>query len=103
MCLFWARDKEHHDCLNSLLEKGCPEPTDEDYAWFVERCDWFVEQKRLTTQIERNTWRETSSNAFFNNLFYGFFFLLSSKIFGGGDTTDDIDSFSNSFEEEEEL
>tara|TARA_B110000459_G_scaffold5173_1_gene5486 strand:- start:3922 stop:4143 length:222 start_codon:yes stop_codon:yes gene_type:complete len=48
-CLFWARYKEHHDCLNYLLEKGCPEPTDEEYAWFVEQCDWFVEQKRLTT------------------------------------------------------
>ncbi len=37
-----ARYKEHHDCLNYeqpdcenyLLEKGCPEPTDEDYARF---------------------------------------------------------------------
>ena len=45
----WARYKEQHDCLNYLLEKGCPEPTDEEYAWFVEQCDWFVEQKRLTT------------------------------------------------------
>jgi hypothetical protein len=45
----WARYKEQHDCLNYLLEKGCPEPTDEEYAWFVEQCDWFVEQKRMTT------------------------------------------------------
>ncbi|CAL6412753.1 unnamed protein product [Bathycoccus prasinos] len=32
----YARYKEHHDCVNYLLEKGCPEPTDEQYAEFVE-------------------------------------------------------------------
>jgi len=31
-----ARYFEHPDCLNYLREKGCPEPTDEEYAWFVE-------------------------------------------------------------------
>jgi hypothetical protein len=31
-----ARYKEHTDCENYMLEKGCPEPTDEQYAWFVE-------------------------------------------------------------------
>jgi len=31
-----ARYFEHPDCLNYLREKGCPEPTDEQYAWFVE-------------------------------------------------------------------
>ena len=31
-----ARYKEHTDCLNYLLEKGCPEPTDEQYAAFAE-------------------------------------------------------------------
>jgi len=31
-----ARYKEHPDCENYLLEKGCPEPTDEQYAKFVE-------------------------------------------------------------------
>ena len=31
-----ARYKEHTDCLNYLLEKGCPEPTDEEYANFFE-------------------------------------------------------------------
>ena len=31
-----ARYKEHTDCLNYLLEKGCPEPTDEEYAAFAE-------------------------------------------------------------------
>ena len=33
----WARYKEQHDCLNYLLEKGCPEPTDEEYAKVVEQ------------------------------------------------------------------
>ena len=32
----WARYREHPDCENYLLEKGCPEPTDEQYAEFVE-------------------------------------------------------------------
>ncbi|CAL6290922.1 unnamed protein product [Bathycoccus prasinos] len=31
-----ARYKEHTDCVNYLLEKGCPEPTDEQYATFAE-------------------------------------------------------------------
>jgi len=30
-----ARYYEHHECLNYLLEKGCPEPTDEEYAAFA--------------------------------------------------------------------
>ena len=32
-----ARYYEHTDCLNYLLEKGCPEPTDEQYAVFKNR------------------------------------------------------------------
>ena len=32
----YARYFEHPDCVNFLLEKGCPEPTDEQYADFVE-------------------------------------------------------------------
>ena len=32
----YARYYEYPDCLNYLLEKGCPEPTDEQYAGFVE-------------------------------------------------------------------
>ena len=32
-----ARLREHTDCLNYLLEKGCPEPTDEEYAKVVEQ------------------------------------------------------------------
>ncbi len=32
-----ARYYEHTDCLNYLLEKGCPEPTDEEYAKVVEQ------------------------------------------------------------------
>ena len=31
-----ARYKEHHDCVNYLREKGSHEPTDEQYAIFVE-------------------------------------------------------------------
>ena len=31
-----ARYHEHTDCLNYLLEKRCPEPTDEQYATFAE-------------------------------------------------------------------
>ena len=31
-----ARYKEHHDCLNYLREKGSPEPTDVEYADFIE-------------------------------------------------------------------
>ena len=31
-----ARYYEHPECENYLLEKGCPEPTDEEYAKFVE-------------------------------------------------------------------
>jgi len=32
----WARYREHHECENYLLEKRCPEPTDEQYAKFVQ-------------------------------------------------------------------
>ncbi len=32
----YARYYEHPECENYLLEKGCPEPTDEQYALFVE-------------------------------------------------------------------
>jgi len=32
-----ARYYEHHDCVNYLLEKGSPEPTDEQYARYVAR------------------------------------------------------------------
>ena len=31
-----ARYEEHTECENYLLEKGCPEPSDEEYAFFVE-------------------------------------------------------------------
>ena len=34
-----ARYYEHPDCVNYLLEKGCPEPTDEEYARFVEAAE----------------------------------------------------------------
>jgi hypothetical protein len=31
-----ARFREHTECENYLLEKGCPEPTDEQYAAFID-------------------------------------------------------------------
>ena len=37
LCVACARYHEHTDCLNYLLEKGCPEPTDEQYAVFKNR------------------------------------------------------------------
>ena len=36
LCVALARYYEHTDCLNYLLEEGCPEPTDEEYAKVVE-------------------------------------------------------------------
>mmetsp|Transcript_7413 Transcript_7413/g.24550 ORF Transcript_7413/g.24550 Transcript_7413/m.24550 type:complete len:150 (-) Transcript_7413:10-459(-) len=36
-----ARYYEHTDCLNYLLEKGCPEPTDREYALFVKHMKQF--------------------------------------------------------------
>jgi len=35
----YARYKERPDCENYMREKGCPEPTDEDYNWFVEEAE----------------------------------------------------------------
>ena len=32
----YARFRKHHECENYLLERGCPEPTDEEYARFVD-------------------------------------------------------------------
>ena len=43
----YARYKEHTECENYLLEKGCSEPTEEEYAEIVE--------------IEKRRERETSS------------------------------------------
>ena len=34
-----ARYYEHPDCVNYLLEEGCPEPSDEEYAWYVEKAE----------------------------------------------------------------
>ena len=39
---------EHPDCENYLLEKGCPEPTDEEYALFIEQ------ENRLREEITRS-------------------------------------------------
>ena len=35
-CIAYARIYKQHECLNYLREKGCPEPTDEEYARVVE-------------------------------------------------------------------
>ena len=42
-----ARYLKHHDCLNYLLEKGSPEPTDEEYDLFVEEDNNYASQQRL--------------------------------------------------------
>ena len=39
-----ARYFEQRECVNYLLEKGCPEPTDEEYAWIVQQIE---ERERL--------------------------------------------------------
>jgi hypothetical protein len=44
-----ARILKHHDCLNYLLEKGSPEPTDEEYDLFDEE----QQQLRFRTAITR--------------------------------------------------
>ena len=65
-----ARYLKHHDCLNYLLEKGCPEPTDEEYDLFVEEDNNYASQQRLRgwrdfrdsdsdEERERETERET--------------------------------------------
>ena len=43
-----ARYYEHPECENYLLEKGCPEPTDEEYALFIEQ------ENRLREEITRS-------------------------------------------------
>ena len=43
-----ARYLKHHDCLNYLLEKGSPEPTEEEYDLFVEE-----DKLRFTTWMAR--------------------------------------------------
>ena len=42
----YARYKEHTECLHYLREKGCPEPTDEQYAARVEKYKERVESSR---------------------------------------------------------
>jgi hypothetical protein len=36
-CIACARYFEHPDCLNYFREKGCPEPTDEEYAEYKKK------------------------------------------------------------------
>ena len=42
----FVRYWKHPDCENYLLEKGCPEPTDEEYARFVEATEKTEAQAR---------------------------------------------------------
>ena len=36
-CIACARYHEHPDCLNYFREKGCAEPTDEEYAEYKKK------------------------------------------------------------------
>ena len=45
-CIAYARIYKQHQCLNYLREKGCPEPTDEEYAQAVE-----FERGRLQSEL----------------------------------------------------
>jgi hypothetical protein len=53
----FARYYERHECLNYLLEKGCPEPTDEEYVAFILRRGGENENER-----ERERMRERDKN-----------------------------------------
>ena len=43
-----ARFCEQPDCVNYLLEKGCPEPTDEEYADFVKNIKQLTGNEKIT-------------------------------------------------------
>ena len=45
-----ARYYEHTECLHYLREKGCPEPTDEQYALMVNHYSAIQQQERQRTQ-----------------------------------------------------
>jgi len=47
----YARYYEHTECLHYLREKGCPEPTDEEYAKFVK----LAKEQKLMEYMERCT------------------------------------------------
>jgi hypothetical protein len=57
----FARYREHTECENYLLEKGCPEPTDEQYAFVVQHMKEEEEaHERIKVRIrERERERET--------------------------------------------
>ena len=50
----YARYFEHTECLNYLLEKGCPEPTDEEYARFAEVSGREEARREKQKQVENS-------------------------------------------------
>jgi hypothetical protein len=46
-----ARYYEHDECSNYLREKGCPEPTDEEYAKFVKHIKQLESSQRLMNNL----------------------------------------------------
>ena len=51
----WARYREHTECENYLLEKGCPEPTDEQYAFVVQHMKEEEEAHERIKEAARRT------------------------------------------------
>ena len=50
-----ARYREHTECENYLLEKGCPEPTDEQYAFVVQHMKEEEEAHERIKEAARRT------------------------------------------------
>ncbi len=51
----FARYREHTECENYLLEKGCPEPTDEQYAFVVQHMKEEEEAHERIKEAARRT------------------------------------------------
>ena len=51
----YARYYEHPDCENYLLEKGCQEPTDEEYAFVVQHMKEEEEAHERIKEASRRT------------------------------------------------
>ena len=48
----YARYYEHTKCEDYLLEKGCPEPTDEEYAFVVQH---MKEEEKAHEELKSST------------------------------------------------
>ena len=48
-----ARYFKHPDCENYLLEKGCPEPTDEQYVEFIEEEEQMHSEEDDSVELEK--------------------------------------------------